>query len=339
MESLYFVRKGTLEWREVADPVIESAGDAIVRPLAVARCDLDPYILRGETLFRGPFPFGHEFVGEVTEVGDGVKSFAPGDLVVIPFQVSCGSCGHCHDGLTNSCSTAGDFAHFGLGPEARKFGGAFSDFVKVPWAEHMLMKIPDGVDPVDIASISDNMTDAYRTVAPYLEPNSDKTVLILGGSAPSIGLYAVAFANLLGARKITYIDNDQGRLKLAASFGAEVQEMDTPPKRMERHHITVDATSTEAGLHCALRSTAPGGDATTVGIFFNNKLPIPYMEMYNSGVHFHVGRCRAREDVPPILELIRTGRFDPRPVTTRVVPREAAIAALPETSTKLIVKM
>ncbi len=339
MQSLFFVKKNTLEWRDVPDPVIENVQEAIVRPLAVARCDLDPFILRGQTLFRGPFPFGHEFVGEVVTVGSAVRSFQPGDQVVIPFQVSCGSCVNCGDGLSNSCLRAGDFAHFGLGPEAKKFGGAFSDLVKVPFAEHMLMKIPDGINPVDIASISDNMTDAYRTVAPYHTARDQASVLVLNGGAPSIGLYTVALARALGVRTVKYLDADHGRLALAERLGADPEEMREIPKRFGQYDITVDATSTEAGLGCALRSTRPGGHATSVGIFFSNKLPIPYMDMYNTGVHLHVGRCHSRENVPPLLDLIRAGRFDPKPITSRVIGRADAIQAMGDPDTKLIVRM
>src|SRR3954452_21395347 len=100
MASLTFVGTRELEWRG-SDPLgLKSDDAALVRPIAVATCDLDALIIAGASPFQPPFVIGHEGVAEVVEVGDSVKSFAPGDRVVVPFQVSCGTCGPCVDGRT-----------------------------------------------------------------------------------------------------------------------------------------------------------------------------------------------------------------------------------------------
>src|SRR6516164_4049400 len=103
MRQLTFVRPGVLEWWDVPEPTIQDDRDAVVRPLAVTRCDLDLYIANGVARFDGPFAIGHETAGIVTAVGGAVRNVAIGDIVIVPFQISCGSCRFCRRGLTNAC--------------------------------------------------------------------------------------------------------------------------------------------------------------------------------------------------------------------------------------------
>jgi alcohol dehydrogenase len=93
MRQLTFQGAGKLDWLEVPEPTLTGSADALVRPVAVATCDLDTPIVRGETPFQGPLPLGHECVAEVVDVADGVKGIQPGALVSVPFQISCGDCG------------------------------------------------------------------------------------------------------------------------------------------------------------------------------------------------------------------------------------------------------
>ena len=166
MRQLQFIEKGKLEWREAPDPKLEGDGEAIVRPVALATCDLDVAFVRGRLRSPTPFPFGHECVGEVTEVGDSVKSVKPGDLVSVPFQVSCGSCAACREGRSGNCDSVPRLSMYGLPVGPQSYGGFASDAVNVPYADAMLVPIPEGVAPAAVASLSDNIPDAWRTVAP-----------------------------------------------------------------------------------------------------------------------------------------------------------------------------
>ena len=102
MRQLTFLKPGEFEWREVAAPLIEGPEQALVRPLAVTRCDLDLYIATGLFPMQGPFAFGHEIAGEVVAVGDRVTVAQPGDRVIVPFQINCGRCDMCRRGFTNA---------------------------------------------------------------------------------------------------------------------------------------------------------------------------------------------------------------------------------------------
>src|SRR5580692_11271228 len=98
MLALTYTGPHALEWREMEQPRLDSDGAALVRPVAVATCDLDALIIDGSSPFPGPFPLGHECVAEVVELGDGVGSLERGQLVSVPFQISCGECGPCRRG-------------------------------------------------------------------------------------------------------------------------------------------------------------------------------------------------------------------------------------------------
>src|SRR5207302_1160221 len=120
-----------------------------------ALCDLDHPMIVGETPFPTPIALGHECVAEVLAAGPAVESVAPGDVVVVPFQISCGECDRCRRGLTGSCEPMPDVSMYGFGSFGGSWGGMLTDVVRVPYADAMLIRVPDGVEPVALASASD----------------------------------------------------------------------------------------------------------------------------------------------------------------------------------------
>ena len=210
MQQFTFVAPHKFEWREVPTPQIEADNQAIVRPLAVTRCDLDLYIASGAYKVKsGEFAFGHEIAGEVVEVGDQVVGFKPGDRVVVPFQINCGTCDNCLRGYTNACQSVPAYSAYGLAPSSGKdWGGGLSDFVLVPYADAMLVKIPEGVSLSVAAAISDNASDGFRTVAEPLLKHPGSDVLIVGGLGQSIGFFAIQAAKTLNAGRVVYTDYD-----------------------------------------------------------------------------------------------------------------------------------
>jgi alcohol dehydrogenase len=336
MRSLTVTEDRVVDWHEVADPRIEGPGEAIVRPLAVALCDLDRPIIIGEAPVPPPVAIGHECVAEVVEVGEGVMSFGPGDLVVVPFQISCGVCDRCRAGLTGDCREVQPGSMYGFGSFGGDWGGLVSDLARVPFAEAMLVAVPNGVSPATLASASDNIPDAWRTVAGPLAEWPGADVLVIGGGAWSIGLYAVDIARALGAGEIAYVDTDPDRLALAAELGAE--PIEGLERKYKRRQITVNATTTHEGLHAALRSTARNGVCTSVGIYYEETTPMPLLEMYTAGVRFVTGRVAARPVIPSILELAAAGAIHPERVTSNVAAWEDAPEAVLAEETKLVIE-
>jgi alcohol dehydrogenase len=329
MRQLTYHEARRVEWEDVPQPALGGEGEALVRPIAVATCDLDTMIVRGG-IFPGPLPLGHECVAEIVDLGGPVDGLEPGRLVSVPFQISCGKCARCRAGQTAHCESVPSQSAYGLPPRAAQWGGFLSDLVRVPYAERMLVPLPEGVDPAAAASVSDNVVDGWRTVAPYLAEDPGAEVLVVGGAGPgSIGLYAVAIAVAMGSPKVVYVDADEHRLAIARELGAEA--LGGPRGgRLGPFPITVDASADPSGLALAVRSTGRDGVCTSIGIYFANDTPLPLFEAYVSGITFRTGRVHARPAIPEALELIASGRFHPELVTTRSADWEEAPDALLE---------
>jgi alcohol dehydrogenase len=338
MQELTYAAPNALEWRETQEPELSSDRAALVRPLAVATCDLDALIITGQSPFAPPFALGHECVAEVVDTGDAVSSLAAGELVSVPFQISCGECEPCRRGRTGNCAEVVFMSTYGFGPAVAQWGGFLSDLVCVPYAEHMLVPVPKGVAPTAVASASDNISDAWRSIGPPLSEEPGAPVLVVGGAGPgSIGLYAAGLGLALGAESVLYVDADPGRRRAAEALGAET--LAEVPRRLGPFPITVDASGDPEGLALALRSTAPDGICTSNAIYFGEPPALPLLEMYTKGITFKTGRAHVREAMPQVLQLAATGVLKPELVTTKVVPwGEAPDALLAGGWTKLVIE-
>jgi threonine dehydrogenase-like Zn-dependent dehydrogenase len=337
MRQLTFEEAGRYTWRSVPEPEITAPEQALVRPLVVACCDLDVAVAQGHAPLPPGYAVGHEGLAEVVAVGDGVTSVRVGDRVVVPFQISCGDCRECWRGATGSCGSVPLMAMYGLGPLAGLNGGGFmSDLVLVPYADAMLIGVPDALDPISIASLSDNIPDGWRAIGPFSEElarlnPADRRVLVVGRL--SIGLYAAAFAASLGAH-VDYVDTNGRRLAAAEKLGATVHDLAKPDKSWDPYPVTVHTSGNPSSLAAALRATWPDGVCTDTGIYYQPSVEMPLLPMYTRGVRFVTGRVNARAAIPRVLELL-AGR-DLSPAVDRVVPWEDAPSVWPTMSGKTV---
>lgn len=316
MKSLFFVSPGRLEWRDMPRPMISAPGDALVRPIVATTCDIDPLIISGRAPLRGPFPIGHEAIGEVVEVGSSVAQIRPGDRVVLSYYDACGRCTRCANQRPNRCvENSPDVARRRWHGVGLTDVGFFSDLVRVPAADFALTVLPPGLDPTHLGSLGDNIGFGWEYVVPHLEDSPGADVLVMGGCG-SIALYAVAFAVAAGANSVTYVDTDAGRLAIAEAYGAKV--FDGPaPKSLGNFPITLDASADADGLLCAIRSTDVEGRCSSVGGHFN-PVGLPLFEMYARGIHFYTGPGRGLPNVANALSMIADGQIDLSLVTSGV---------------------
>jgi alcohol dehydrogenase len=368
MRELQFIKSGQLEWREKEAPSVEGPRDAVVRPFVASRCDgdtlpihrpvsramqlglrsglIDPVVgsILGSVPFQGPFGIGHECVAQVVELGDEVTNLAVGQVVVVPWAVSCGSCPECLRGVTAKCSTAGDstLSAFGFGPASGPWGGMVADEIRVPYADHMLVPVPDGVDPLRVAAASDNLSDAWRTVVPPLGERPSGSVLVIGGGAQSIGLYAAGLAVLHGASVVDYLDDQVERLEIAESLGARVHEISKSRRRSQlsaipgRYDVAVEASSHGSGVRDAIRSLNPGGICTPVGYYLAPNTKVPLMHMYANDATLRIGVSSVRPLLPELLDFVARTGFPAEKVTTLLADWEDAPTAYAERATKLV---
>jgi threonine dehydrogenase-like Zn-dependent dehydrogenase len=218
--------KGKVQVEEVPDPKILNSRDAIVRITATAICGSDLHLYNGlvPTMERGDI-LGHEFMGEVVEVGGGVENLKPGDRVVVPFPIACGRCWHCQQQLYSTCENSNPNAWmaekmwghspsgiFGYSHMLGGYAGGQADYARVPFADVGPLKIPDGLPDEQVLFLSDIFPTGYMGAELCDIQRGD--VIAVWGAGP-VGQFAVASAYLLGAERVIAIDRFPYRLRMA----------------------------------------------------------------------------------------------------------------------------
>jgi alcohol dehydrogenase len=335
VNQLTLTTERRLEWREVAKPKLAGDGEAIVRPLAVARCDIDLPYVRGDLVPPRDFALGHECVGEIVDLSDDVKSLRLGQRVIVPFQISCGDCERCKRGHTGTCERVPFLSSYGLPLSPKEWGGALSDALRVPFAEAMLVPAPGDVPAWSLAAAADNACDGWRCVASQLRARPGASVLVVAGQAPSVGLYAADAALGLGASRVDFVAQNAELLRVAESLGCRTQDAPFAAVR-GAWPITVDASGDPDGLITAVRSTEPEGVCTVAAFYAGDTPPLPLGRMYSKGISLHTGRVHARVWLPEVAEAIAQGKLHPERITTRRANWREATDAMAEPAAKLV---
>jgi alcohol dehydrogenase len=338
MRSLVALPGARFRWRDVPAPPPPGPLAATVRPLAIATCDMDRPLVLGATPLALPLQLGHECVAEVVQVGELVSGVRPGDRVVVPYQINCGKCVPCRSGRTGSCAGVPPLSMYGFGIAGGPWGGALADLVGVPYADAMLVPLPAGVDPAAAASVCDNVADGYKHVGPHLPgllaADPDTEVLVVGGVerhpifSASVPLYTCLAARALGARNVHLVDSRPGVRAHAERLGVATLRPGEA-KRRRPAPLVADVSASPAGLALALSRTGPDGICSSIG-GLHRTARVPMLLSYVRNLTFHTGRTPSRRLIPPVLELLASGRLRPETVTTRVARLDDAPAALTE---------
>lgn len=233
MKATCFTGRNTVEVQEVPDPQILNSRDAIVKISSTAICGSDLHLVNGyiPTMVRGDI-LGHEFMGEVVEVGRGVKKLKVGDRVVVPFPIACGACSACQKEMFSLCENANPnawmaeklFGHagagaFGFSHLTGGYAGGQAEFARVPFADVGPLKVPEGMTDEQVLFLSDILPTGYMGAEMCdIKPGD---VIAVWGCGP-VGQFAIASAYLLGAERVIAIDRFPYRLQMAREkAGAE----------------------------------------------------------------------------------------------------------------------
>jgi threonine dehydrogenase-like Zn-dependent dehydrogenase len=224
MKAVVFHGIGDIRLDDVPEPTIRHPNDAIVRLTASAICGTDLHFVRGTMpgTKEGRI-LGHEGVGVVEEVGENVRNLRPGDRVVIPSTIACGTCSYCRAGYYSQCDNANPngpgTAFFGGPEDAGGFDGLQAELARVPYANVGLVKLPDEVRDEQAILISDIFPTGYQA-AEQAEVTPGDVVCVFG--CGPVGLFSIWSAFHLGAGRVLAVDREPDRLEAAQRLGAEV---------------------------------------------------------------------------------------------------------------------
>lgn len=215
-------QKGVVGVEEVDKPKLQEPTDAIIRVTSAAICGSDLHMYEGRTNMENGKVMGHEIIGVVDEVGEGVKQLKVGDRVVLPFNIACGKCFNCVQGYSSACLFLNE-AHAGAGfgyADQGPYDGGQAEYVRVPVADYLALKLPgkphDEYED-DFLMLADIFPTAFHAAKlAHVEPG--KAVTIVG--AGPVGLLSIVASQLLGAKEIYIIDHQPSRLAKAEELGA-----------------------------------------------------------------------------------------------------------------------
>ena len=313
MKALTFYRNQEIHYESIADPEILKSTDVIVRMKACAICgsDLHVYHEHEKGIDTGT-AMGHEFVGEVVDVGKDVRTHRKGDLIMSPFTTSCGACYYCCIGLTARCMQS---QLYGWVEKGKGLHGGQAEYVRVPLADSTLMKIPEGISLEEGLLLGDILsTGFFCAQQAQVEPDG---VYVVIGCGP-VGLMTILGATELGAARIFAVDSIPERLALAKKFGAETIDGRDPANFQVIREATegrgADAVMEAVGNHSAVRLAIdlvrPGGTVSSVGVCNDAHLAFSPVEAYNKNLTYRIGRCSARNMMEKLIPMVQMKKYD-----------------------------
>jgi threonine dehydrogenase-like Zn-dependent dehydrogenase len=311
---------GDVRIENVADAALVEPTDAILRVTRACICGSDLWPYASMQPSETGQSMGHEAIGIVEDVGAEVRTLKPGDLVVMPFAISDGTCEFCHEGLNTACVHVAFFGNNGM-------NGAQADALRIPYADGTLFKLPVGEDDAlmpSLLTLSDVMgTGHHAAVVAKVAPG--KKVAVVGDGA--VGLCAVIAAKRLGAEQIIIMGRHEDRIALAREFGATDVVSERGEEAVERVrdltggfgvHSVLECVGLEQSELTAIEIARPGGAVGRVGVPQAEKLPASQPAFY-SNVTVGGGPAPVRAYIEELLPDILEGRIEPGRVFDQTV--------------------
>jgi threonine dehydrogenase-like Zn-dependent dehydrogenase len=311
---------GDVRIENVPDAQINKPTDALVRVSRACICGSDLWPYKAMEPTESGVVMGHEAVGVVESVGSDVHTVKRGDLVVMPFAWSDGTCEFCREGLNTSCVHGGFFGN-------AEVAGAQAEAVRVPLADGTLYTLPIGRDDAllpSLLTLSDVMgTGHHAAVAAKVGPG--KIATVVGDGA--VGLCGVIAAKRLGAEQIIILGRHHDRIAMAREFGATDVVSERGEEAIERvreltgglgAHSVLECVGTEQATLTAVSIARPGGAVGRVGVPHYEAIPLAQPTFYNN-VTVGGGPAPVRAYIEELLPDVLEGRIEPGRVFDRVV--------------------
>jgi alcohol dehydrogenase len=302
-------------------------GEAVVRITLTTICGTDLHIVRGEYPVKPGLVIGHEPVGVIAELGPGVEGYAVGDRVLVGAITPCGQCHGCLSGHQSQCGHGNGYEALGGWRLGNTLNGAQAEYVRIPFAQANLTKIPDGLRDEQVVLLADIASTGFSGAESGGVRIGDTVVVLAQGP---IGLCATAGARLMGASLIIGVDGDETRLQMAKRMGADEiidyrsQDVVARVKQLTGGgaDVAIEALGTQQTFEQALRCLRPGGTLSSLGVY-SGKLQLPY-DAFSAGLGDHrivTTLCPGgKERMRRLMEVVRQGRVDLTPLLTHSFP-------------------
>lgn len=319
MQTYTYVSKGKFERREKPKPVLQDARDAIVRVTLASICSSDLHIKHGSVPRAVPgITVGHEMVGIVEAVGAAVTHVKPGDRVTVNVETFCGECFFCKKGYVNNCTDKNGGWALGC-----RIDGGQAEYVRVPFADTGLNRIPDGVTDRQALLVGDVLATGYWA-ARISEITEEDTVLIIG--AGPTGICTLLCVMLKKPQRIIVCEKDPGRIRFLREQYPEVLTV-TPEEcaafvQANSAHGGADVVLEVAGASSTFRlawECARPNAIVTVVALYDTAQTLPLPEMYGKNLTFKTGGVDGR-DCEETLRLIAEGKLNTEPLITHTYP-------------------
>jgi len=314
-----YVEKGKFELREKPMPEIVDERDAIVRVTLGSICTSDLHIKHGSVPRAVPgITVGHEMVGVVEQVGAGVEDIKPGDRVTVNVETFCGECFFCKNGWVNNCTDSNGGWALGC-----RIDGGQAEYVRVPYADKGLNRIPENVSDMQALLAGDVLATGYWA-AKISEIKSEDTVLIIG--AGPTGICTLQCVRLYAPRKIIVCDIDRGRLDFVKKHWQEViavspDDVHNAVRKYSEHggaDVVLEVAGAPDTFRMAWECARPNAVVTVVALYDGPQaLPLP--DMYGKNLTFKTGGVDGC-DCDETLRLIAEGKIDTTPLITHTYP-------------------
>jgi threonine dehydrogenase-like Zn-dependent dehydrogenase len=322
MKANVFHGKNHIRVEEVEKPHA-NPGEAVIRVTLTTICGTDLHIVRGEYPVAPGLVLGHEPVGVIEELGLGVTGYQIGDRVLVGAITPCGSCGACLSGHASQCGHGEAYEALGGWRFGNTINGAQAEYLRVPYAQANLAKIPDELTDEQVILLADIASTGFGGAEAARIRIGDSVVVFAQGP---IGLCATAGAKLMGASFVIGVDGDEHRLAMAKRMGADVTldyrgiDVVAEIKRLTGGgaDVAIEALGTQQTFESSLRSLRPAGTLSSLGVY-SGKLQIPY-EAFAAGIGDHkivTTLCPGgKERMRRLMEVVRHDRVDLRPLIT-----------------------
>ncbi len=298
-------------------------GEAVIRITLTTICGTDLHIVRGEYAVRPGLVIGHEPVGVIEELGDGVTGYKIGDRVLVGAITPCGQCRACLSGQLAQCGHGHGYEAIGGWRFGNTINGAQAEYLLVPYAQANLAKIPNDLSDEQVVLLADIASTGFSGAESGNIRIGDTVVVFAQGP---IGLCSTAGAKLMGASFIIGVESDPTRAAMARKMGADVvlnqKEVDViaEVKRLTGGgaDVAIEALGIQETFENSLRCLRPGGTLSSLGVY-SGKLQVPY-DAFAAGIGDYkivTTLCPGgKERMQRLMSMVKSGRFDPTPLIT-----------------------